>query len=487
MNVITRDCINPNIVLHRTDNNFNVIQSMNYEEFCGSIDFWKMFLVERYDARAGERAFIWGHPGYHYYGLVFAALELGIVLILDWPHCYTEEDIDSYKVGMFGKIDYIINTDFGYANKKDEPEFYKWDHIRNQRFGRNLITMEEFVKYTIQDGTRYKEISERIACTPNSPMLIYSSSGTTGLPKHITNTHLTVYTMSQRMAHHFDYRADEKILHTNNMHHGITMCLHFLPSFMTSNIHYTENPARIKTGLVNFVNREKINRLYLYIPQLVSDWLHTTPTVNHPVKITTLYQITPEFVRLMKEKNIAAIESSFGDTNIGAGFFIKRVTQNTDIATYNVTNFGKPLDNFYQFDIRDGMLYIKCPELGIDWVTSTDSFELIDDEYYFKGRANVYRIGEEWFKLVDVESAVKQTFGADATIVVDIDMQKIYLAIWKDNPVAEAALHKYFKDTYQLLSISYIMRGESSEKFFNSRKIDNSKIRDYCRNRIGLK
>jgi len=112
MNVISRHTINSNIVLHRSVNN-EIVQSINYEEFCSMINFWKMFFVEEYNARAGQQAFIVGSPGYHYYGAIYAAMELGIVLILDWPHCYSDEDINSHKVKLFGTIDYMICTDYG--------------------------------------------------------------------------------------------------------------------------------------------------------------------------------------------------------------------------------------------------------------------------------------------------------------------------------------------------------------------------------------
>ena len=126
MNVVDRKSINPNIVLHRSERNC-VAQSINYEEFCSMINFWKMFFVEQYDAKRGQRAFIIGMPGYHYYAAVYAAFELGIVLILDWPHCYSEEDLDNYKVQMFGTIDYVVCTDPGYKTVNEE---YKWDQER---------------------------------------------------------------------------------------------------------------------------------------------------------------------------------------------------------------------------------------------------------------------------------------------------------------------------------------------------------------------
>ena len=109
-------------------------------------------------------------------------------------------------------------------------------------------------------------------------------------------------------------------------------------------------------------------------------------------------------------------------------------------------------------------------------------FEIINGNYHFHGRADQYRINGEWVQLRDIELKVKELFGLNgANIVIDNEMQKIYLAIWKNNPRAELELSKFFSDNYKAVSISYTLRDQLYEQFFNSRKIDNSKLRQFCR------
>ena len=72
----------------------------------------------------------------------------------------------------------------------------------------------------------------------------------------------------------------------------------------------------------------------------------------------------------------------------------------------------------------------------------------------------------------------------NANIVVDPLYQKIYLAVWKPNTEAEIELNKFFDDNYNKVKISYVLRNEKYDHFYNSRKIDNSKIRQVCRERL---
>jgi hypothetical protein len=191
-------------------------------------------------------------------------------------------------------------------------------------------------------------------------------------------------------------------------------------------------------------------------------------------------------VNLVKAKNVE-IQGNFGTSDIGGTFFLKKVNVNTDLDTYDVTNLGKPLDDFFLLDVRDTRLWVACPAVGQDWVTTNDTFELINGEFYFRGRANQYRIGTTWINLGKVEEALKRYFGDDASIAIDSDMQKIYLAIWQANKFKEDQfVAVYLQKEYATLTVDYIMRDQVRENFMNDRKVDNSKIREYCRRQLGI-
>jgi hypothetical protein len=492
-NVISRHCIHPDTVLYEHNEvTGELIKIYNRDEFFQLINQWKVYLVENYNVQPGETIAMELAPGLMYYSLVFAAAELGLVFILDWPICYTEKDLERPKVKMWGKIDYIVShtTHEDSCHIKGQQSWSKWTHQRNLIYGKTFIYEDKMFEYDMNQSKQITTIINDIRATPDSPLIQFSSSGTTRLPKPIMNTHHKVYVMSRRItALNFTYGL--RLLNFNNLHHGASMSYHFMPGFMVGSTIFTGAGCYGPTEfgieqVVNFALANQINQLFLYRQDYSEYFLRTIPRVDYTVNITTLLQITPEMVQLVKDKNVNYICSPFGDTTIGQAIFNKKVTQATDLATYDVTNQGVVPDDFYEVEVRDGALWIAIPSLNQEWRTSGDAYEQINGEFYFRGRANQYRINNVWIVLGDIEQEVTRLFGPkDANIVIDFDMQKIYLAVWEENQEAEAALNQYFDKTYhKKVYVSYVLRDEPYEHFFNSRKMDNSKIREVCREKI---
>lgn len=485
MEIISRHCINPEIQIHQSrDSDYFTEKIVDYNEFCDFINYWKIILVEKYQAKPGNTICIIYGPNLYYYALIFAAAELGLLLVVDWPHVYSEQDLKSYKVTMFGRIDFIVTS-----RVTRDPSYLHYNHFEIQRdemFGKHIIFNEEFDEYIIKDPNLYSDLSSSVWATPDTPLVYSFTSGTTGLPKKVITTHKKIFSMASRIGKYL-FDKNSSVLHTATIHHGFAFCLHLIPAFMLGKEQHSFVSVTDTKKFSEFILTHKINQLFLYRATLLLPYLQSTPMVNHRVRISTLYQITKEMALLIKEKNIASIQSIFGDTSIGVGFFIKYVDQNTDSSNYQVNNMGKPLDDFYKLELRNSNLYIACPTLNEDWKTSNDTFKIINDDWYFFGRSNEYRINGEWVKLVELENQVNTLFGiGNATVVIDPDLQKIYLAIWSENSAAEEQLNNYLKTTYSSLTISYILRNVKFDEFFNSRKIDSSKIREYCR-RIILK
>jgi acyl-CoA synthetase (AMP-forming)/AMP-acid ligase II len=488
LELISRHCLNKDIIIYQHDESGAQTDVLDYDRFCEMINYWKVMLVDRHQARPGQTCLLdFSILNAYYYSALFAAAELGLVLIVDLPHAFNESDIHNYKTNMHGKIDFIISQKVKYNESRSG--YNKYDILRNAHIGVNIVFQEDFDSYTIQNNALWNEVAETIYCTGDSPLIYSASSGTTGLPKKIVNSHRKVYLMAQRLGRLLSVESTDRVLHTRNIHHGASMCYHFLPGFMFGREHYTytmRNDDDIPE-VINFIEHNQINQLFLYTSSILTKYLHNARPVTYPVKITTLYQITLEAVQLLKQKGIKSIKSPFGDTTIGLGFFVKTVDQNTDEKTYDVTNMGPVSDEFFLCELRESRLYVSCPTLGEDWQTSNDLFELVDGNFYFKGRANNYRINHDWIKLNELEAKVKELFGHEgANIVVDQEMQKIYLAIWQPNEPAEQALTEFFETEYEQARISYVLRNELFEHFYNSRKIDNSKIREVCRTQLGL-
>ena len=388
---------------------------------------------------------------------------------------------------MHGKINLIVAQKEKYD--ASDPFHNHWDCVRNSVIGLKVAFQDEFDSYKILDQSQWDTITNTVYCKPTDPFIYSSSSGTTGLPKKLVNNHKKVYLMAERLGRLLHFESTDSVLHTRNIHHGASMCYHFLPGFMIGKkqFTYTMKSNSDIPAITKFVNDNKINKLFLYTSSFLTNFLSAVPKVDHSVKITTLYQITTESLNLLKEKNIQSIQSPFGDTTIGLGFFVKTADQTTSLLNYDVSNMGPQSDDFFQCKVVDQMLYVQCPELNESWATSNDCFEIINNDYYFRGRANQYRINHDWINLNQLELMVKTLFGHEgANIVVDQEMQKIYLAVWRNNIEAEQKLNQHFESCYENAKIDYTLRDELFDHFYNSRKIDNSKIREVCRARLEL-
>ena len=483
------------MILHEHDHDTgDLVKTYNRDEFYQLINRWKVFLVENYDIQPGQTIAMELSPGLIYYALVFAAAELGLIFIIDWPLCYAERDLTDPKVAMWGQIDYIVSHTHHEmsCHVKGQQSWSEWTHQRNLKFGKTFIYENTMFDYDMNSSKRITDIINTIHATPDSPLINFCSSGTTGPPKKLMNTHKKVYKMSKRVTG-LNFTKGLKVLNFNNLHHGAGMTYHFVPMFMVGSELFTAigcyGPTEFGIdGVVNFILKFKINQLFLYRVEHAEHFLRTIPKLDFTVNITTLLIITPEMVKLMKEKNVNWICSPFGDTSIGTAIFNKKVDQTEDLATYDVAAHGALRDDFYQVEVRDGSLWIAIAELDQEWQTSGDAFEVVDGDFYFRGRANQYRINYQWITLGDIEKAVNTLFApGGANIVVDPEWQKVYLAVWRPNAEAEVALIKFFEETYHgKVNISYVLRDESYDRFFNSRKIDNSKIREVCREKISV-
>ena len=478
--VISRNIFNPETRLHHlTVEGYGEVP-FSHEEICDHISFWKILLVEKYGACKGQTILIeYNLNSIYSNSAIFAAFELGLILIVDWPHAYNEDDVNSYKMTMHGKIDHAIM----YSKQLDpsSKDFYKyWDARRNIVNCRNIITELDFDNYQIQGQDAYNQIGTKIFAEPNDIAIWSASSGTTGLPKKIEISHRKVYLQAERLARHLGFKDTDRSLHVKNIHHGASMCYHFLPTWMFAKEQYCLNHDSID-DLPEKIKKHKINKVLLSSTSMTLGYLRATDPLEHPLDIITLFSPSREALELVNQKNVQSLKIVFGDTTIGLGFFIKTVLNGEDPNAYEKPYVGKKLDDFFDLKVEDGALWIAIPELDEDWKTSNDSFELKDDKFYFYGRRNMYRIGDEWVVLGHLDAETERLFGDRATIVVDQELESIYLGIWTENPQAEKELNDYFARNFKKVSINKVLRGVDINEFISSRKVDRQRLRDVCR------
>lgn len=492
-NVLSRHHINPEILIHQWNINSGEIKTFDYNQLCGMIDYWKYMLVEKYHAQPGKTVMIeFNLTNIYYFSAIYAAWELGLTLIVDWVHANSEQMCRSKVFSIHGKIDYAIV----YSKQLDplDKNFYsKWDVLRTELHCNQIITEEDFDNYQVVDHARFKEIASTVYATPESQAIWTATSGSTGIPKQQRIDHKSVVLQAQRLCKHLDFQPGTSTLHTNNLHHGASACYHFLPSMMVAKDHWIINSdfateSELKR-LADCVNEQKINKLFLYTPAKLRKWLTTTSVLQHSVDVTTLYYCPTAMVTLAKEKNVNSIKSVFGDTTIGYGFLIKVVDCSMPLDNYEPNCIGPKLDEFFDFDLQDNSLYVQIPGIGsTEWKTSNDKFEFRDGKYYFLGRGTDYRINDEWILHQEIETKVSELFDVNgeegATIVVDNEEQQVYLAVWIDNPEAEAALDQWFSQRYKSVYVTKRAKNLDKKDFMGARKISRPALRVHFRNNV---
>ena len=488
INILSRDLIPPEFVLHQENHQTNEVTIIDRRQFVSMINYWKILLVEKYQAKPGQTVLLeFNLTDAYYYSAVFAVWELGMIMIVDWPRAFSYEDATSYRMTMHGKVDFAIV----YSRQVDpnDQDFYSyWNCERNRLNCNTVLTEKEFDSYLIRDHTKFNEISQTILAAPDIDAVWTASGGTTGNPKQIKIVHKEIVLQAKRLITHLNFSVGENSLHTNNLHHGASMCYHFLPSFMTSKNHYVYNgdptiDSNYYQDLSNYIVNRKINKVLLYSSEKLINFLLHTPRLDHNLDIVTLFYVTNQCVELLHEKNVSSIRNVFGDTTIGYGFLVKVVDKNTDPITYVTNRIGPKLDDFFDFKIKDDYLYIKATGLGeTEWKTSLDKFKLINNDYHFYGRGTRYRICDEWINLGEIDNKVAECFPDDgATVVIDNEEQQLYLSVWKANLEGEQIFSNYLKVKYQHIKVSKIARGLDVTEYTGSRKVDRQKLMQYFR------
>lgn len=481
MGIITREIINPNTRFYFPTENDSVTPQKTYQEFVESVEHWKIFLAERCGAQPGQTCLInMGTTDFWYNTCVFAAFEMGLVLVVDIPHCWREEDIYSHAVNLHGKIDIIIQED-----RLLDPELseHPWDIRRDEHLSDNRVKLSQFHSYQVQDHDLFGSIAKKYFCCPDGHAIYSSSGGTTKDNKKNIDRHKDIFHMSKRLVDVLGFKADDRSLHLTSMHHGASLVYHYLPSLMAcdSNYFYREQPIANQRSVDITVN-DKITKICLYKTDSLVKFIDLLPKIDHNLDLYTLFWITESTVKIMKDKNINSITSLFGDTHYGLGFLINQVHQSVNIDTYNPRAFECP-DDFYQLEVReDGRLWIKTDVLSKEWYTSDDLFERQGDKWIFNGRSSKFRINYTWIDFEELDAASNRFFGPqDATVSIDLENQKIYLAIWKDNAQAERDFFEFFKEKYPSLEFPFVLRNHHRSHFLNGRKVDRSRIKYRCR------
>lgn len=471
--VLSRHIINPDIVIHDESGD------VDYTKLCSLIDQWKVLLVEKYYAQPGKKIVIeFTIPNATYYAAHYAAWELGMIIIGEWPYAYDDEDVYSHRMTMHGRIDYAI-VSYGQTIPSDSL-FNYWNYRRTTANVDFVITDKEFEEFRTPHPERVDVITQSILATPDMDALWGASGGTTGAAKPTNNSHKKLYLSSLRHVKLLNLQPTDHCLHIQNALYGAGVWYWFLPVTMAAKEH-SIFVSKDSVEISKVIKQKQINKVQFHTLPLILNFIDSLDKIDHDLELSSLFVIPKEYVEKIQQKNIKTVHMVFGDTTIGGTFFLKKIDQNTVPSMYERNCMEELPDDFFKFELREGLLWMCIPSIGQEWRTSLDRFEIRDNKYYFYGRGNQYVIAGDTITLGDLDAEVERLFGVNAMIVVDDKEQKIYLSIWKENSDAEEELIQYFKHNFKKARIDQIARGLDPNRFVAARKIDREKLRDYFR------
>jgi acyl-coenzyme A synthetase/AMP-(fatty) acid ligase len=388
---------------------------LSHKDISDGIDFWKVILGEHGFQPGSKLGPLLSLCDVNYLALLFAGLELGgSVCVVDKAH--TVETASNVRARVLAPIDIVIvdpNTD---ALIQATGDFLS-DKILLSSMWHNYVA-KDFSFSNIREDSL------------DNVALYATSSGTSGTPKVISYSHKFLYDIAQRCIKDMDFKEDDKIMHLSNIHHGGSAGLFFIPTLMASKNHYFEyglNPNSLKK-IIDIVLQEKINKIMFPNSILLEKFIMNLPKVDHKLDLFTLQSKSKTWLPYIKRANINSVYSVFGSTETVGPLFKNVFTKDDDPATFNVLNYGKPLDDF--FNIKQ----LSSTELEVT-VQNADTYILNDafvidtnGDYVFSGRKDLFRVNEVELTIPLLDNIVANHFKTEKCILIpDPTCNKIYM------------------------------------------------------------
>lgn len=311
---------------------------------------------------------------------IIACAELGLrIFILDSPA--TKESLPFTKLALHGPSDYYI-----YSSKEDTTKIYNGLHDEMmKRYGGVGIDCESPASSNSYFNHEYRDC-DFPKVLPTDPLLVSSTSGTTGKSKPITFSHQEVMGISVRNVDVFWMMDNSKIVHSRNLHHASAMLTHLLPALFYCYSHSSfaighdlsaEEDVDRLIGLRDLLENPPSN---IMIPNKAElyDFLETFGgRFKRTVNINMCgFALDEEFVELAKEYNIL-FQSHYGSIDTAIPLLVNYVGEDSKIIP---NSLGILPDDFYKTTLENGRMKVEH-EWWDEPRYMEDELELIDGQY----------------------------------------------------------------------------------------------------------
>jgi hypothetical protein len=454
--LITRDILLDDFVL--VDHAGGVF---NRAQLSDRIDHWKSYLLNDIGVTKGQRVgFALLKMNIEYVALFFACCELGlIIVILDWSMQLTD---NSLRVAGVSPIHIFL------ADTKDLGTGKRYVHHAERVIDISGVDLDRIVPVRVP-----YEIS------PEDPVVLTTSSGTSGTPKPVYHNHGFIAALARRNT--FLFNKDEPVIHIRNLHHGSSLATFFLPALAGVAEHHVMTVPLGQDGtrnLARYVSRHDIAAIQFPYPTNIDDFLKTSFQEKirfRNLRIFTLTYVLEEWQPMLVTLGIGEITGIFGATESSGPVFLSRMNPETQ---FNPRFFSHP-DDFYDIIFEKGTISVKHKELNFKF---PDKFEKDENGFIHNGRNDIIRINDVLITINQLKAIIRES-DVDGELICDSLHQKIYLALWRE-PVSVDLTTKHvearMRIDYPELRIS---KSDVLDKsaFIGGIKVDAELIREHFR------
>lgn len=286
---------------------------------------------------------------------IIACAELGLkIMLLDSPA--TEESLPYTKLALHGPSDFYLH------HMEEGDNTYGGLHGEMmRRYGGKSI-----------DASNLLEMSEedlpccQVEISPDDPLLMSSTSGTTKPSRPVYFSHREVMTIARRNVNIFKFDENSKVVHSRNLHHASAMLTSLIPSLMVANHHFTF-PISHDTNLeVNGAEPKSWKRIrdegftHIMIPNRKSLKLFLDK-FDKPFKKTLNinmcgFSMTQSFVDMAKKHNVC-FDSHYGSIDTAIPLLVNSVDKKS-VVKENCLGYAP--DAFYRIKVIGKKVEVCC-------------------------------------------------------------------------------------------------------------------------------
>ena len=486
MSVISREIISDNFVGINLPNR----DQYTKQQLCDQIDKWKYFLINDCNAKKGDKILIGvTFISVNFLALCFACFELSLVLIIadeDPVRIVAGNKIVNPKIDNFMPLDILIWGKLPPVHES-HPFYAKYNFYKqNSKIYREI---SDFKNYVFPDDL--SQVS-KIRPEKTDIFMATTSSGSTGTAKVVKHTHEFFYKLCIRNSNRFKGNA----IHIQNMHHGSSLSVFYLPSLISADItkHYFMTCSIDEVPeFVSSINGLDLNHISFPYGVFVSKFFTELKDQNikfPDLRISVLSYISAEGKHFIEQGYIKEIESIFGSNETAGPVFLSTLTKN-NIDTYNSKEFYV-VDDFYGINLSGENLEVTLPVYNTT-IRTNDLFKVDAEVYTHLGRSDLIRINDIPINLNSLDHFCKKHDNHILLVTDDVE-NKIYLLIQKNSPYDSGteSINKLINRLNLMLFNSfnsdrvvidkYVV--EDAAKFISGIKLDNELIREYFRNHV---